>query len=137
MFSDKLNEALKGGWKAYARNRIIPGEQKAAADKARFKAQTDREAKQVREDPGAALKLMISRAGGRFWSAPGGLWFVPIEVQRNGGAKGLMLDLGFSGKPKIKSVNKNEIPGGRHAFWKAKEPDDEIVAYFEKHSKFS
>lgn len=74
---------------------------------------------------------------GEFWKSKSqGLWFYPMEDQKNGGVKGLQLDLSFSKKPKMKSLTAAEKPRGRNEFWVVAKPEEEILSHFRKHDDF-
>lgn len=59
-------------------------------------------------------------------------YFAPLEVQKNGGVKGLLLDLEYSRKPKNYSVNKLDF-----RLWRVLEkPEAKIMKYLESHPKW-
>jgi hypothetical protein len=76
---------------------------------------------------------------GDFWvqTFRGGdqVWFAPLAMQKNGGVKGLLLDVGRR-KVKKSSVWKSNIPGKSGALWKKGDPPDSIKKYFRAHSDF-
>lgn len=73
---------------------------------------------------------------GDFWHLKRGsvdVWFYPVASQKNGGYKGLELDLSFSRKPKKKSVDRLSHPTGSRPMYRKEDPPESIRKYFKGH----
>lgn len=99
---------------------------------------TDLEEAMGSADPrGPGLRDMKTFKPGVFWKSKSqGLWFYPVEDQKNGGVSGLQLDLEFSKKPKKKSLQASEKPRGSRPFWDEATPPEDILALFKAHPEF-
>ena len=63
------------------------------------------------------------------------IWFAPLATQKNGGVKGLLLNVGTR-KVKNSSVGRMDIAGRSGALWKKGEPSSKIKGYFQAHPNF-
>lgn len=80
------------------------------------------------------------KPGKTFWHAQTrtmDVWFMPLAQQKNGGVKGLELEVGKR-SPKKKSIHKMDVPGHPKAggFWKSEEPPPKIKGYFQSHDSY-